>query len=128
VSAGNKRKEPETLTDACEPAKRTKTEDPCVLVASGEPRSQLESFLVSKGYKWRESTGTRAVFEDGSYESFLKDCREWASEHNALFRVLRVSDPGVGAIVDYSDNMHPLKVINDFFDSDRREKYFSLAS
>lgn len=76
-----------------------------LIAASPDDRNGLTDALTKAGFVWIESSGTRAVFEDGDYMRFLKVAKRWArtTELN-LTRVLRIEDPGLGVCLGFPED------------------------
>lgn len=91
------------------------------LIVSAEDRNLLTEKLERKGWSNIDSSGTRAVFEDGDFVKFLADCEEIAKKSKGkivLNRVLRCEDPGLGICMDFPEDMGmrarlpPLEILN----------------
>lgn len=64
-------------------------------------RNKLTSRLEKKGFKWQESTGSRASFEDGDFKTFEKLCRIYSQRNKVGIQVFRLLDPGLGLSYEY---------------------------
>jgi len=84
--------------------KKSAEERPYTLFLQVEPfgsfnldiRNKITEAAEGQGFEWIESTGSRALFEDGDLELLREIADEVAGDMGQTALVLRIKDPGLG--------------------------------